>query len=182
MDIELRSSLSIEDCKQKLLALLGKGENKSGRIFLGWLRDRKFSFRLTKGLRNPFVPYFQGSLEPVGESTIIKGEFRLRTGAKWGMIIWCIFWILSTCLWPAVVGMTLLGFVGLIGVENLKAAGEELYQTILIFPLMGLSFPVMGVFFGVGFPVLFTILRLKDRERIIKILKKSLDANESYTA
>jgi Flp pilus assembly protein TadB len=176
MKKELYSPLSREECEQKLL---GKLEEK---VFLGWVKEQKFSLRLGKGLRNPFVPYFQGKLGRTNNGTILKGEIKIHAVVKWGMIIWGIFWILTTCLMTVLIGAGLLGLMALVGIENLRELGNETYLTLITMPVTLLSLPLVGVVFGIGFPVLFVWDGMNKREKMIEKLENILEVTNHNAA
>jgi hypothetical protein len=82
----------------------------------------------------------------------------------------------------ALVEAGLLSFVVLVGIENLRELGNELYQTLIALSVMVLLFPLAGVAFGIGFPALFAWIRSNDREKIVETLAKLLDATNHSDA
>lgn len=176
MKLELHSPLSIEECRRKLV------EKLEERVFMGSVKEQKISLRLGNGLRNPFAPYFQGNLERTINGTILRGVIKIQEVVKWAAILWCVFCILTPCIMTALVEAGLLSFVVLVGIENLRELGNELYQTLIALSVMVLLFPLAGVAFGIGFPALFAWIRSNDREKIVETLAKLLDATNHSAA
>lgn len=170
MEIELHSRCDPQECQQNLQEKLEK------RVIPGWIRDEQYSLRWGKGLRNPFVPYFQGKLEQAESGKVLEGVIRIQDVVRWGAIIWGAFRVLASCLMTVLVEAGLLGFMAFAGMENLRKLGDETFAQLIMAPVMLLSFPLLGAAIGVGFPLVFIWDGRKKRERMLAELEENLEA------
>lgn len=179
MELELYSPLSLDDSIQRVEGQLAGALSWSGnQPFWGNVEGDRFSLRLARGLRNPFAPYFRGRFEPTASGTVLRGECRVPGGAKVAAIVWGIVWLCAPCSLTLVVGAAWAGLFLGFG-ESLRVLGDEAYRTLLTLPIAFLGLPVVGVVFGVGFPLLFIALRRGDCERIVELLRDLLEIEET---
>ena len=73
-------------------------------------------------------------------------------------------------------GLTLLLFYTIAG-EAIKQLDADVILALRAMPVTAVLFPIIGLAFGIGFPLLFTLLRRGDREWILALLKQQLDVH-----
>lgn len=180
MEHELRSPLSVAECARRLAERLQANPyaaREREKPLSGWVRERRVSLRLARGARNPFVPHFQGRLEPAARGTVLRGRFELHPAAKGAAVAWALLWSVGLCGLTAIAEVVMISFLAAFG-EQLRALGPEEYQALMGIPAALLSLPLLGVAVGLGFPALFIVVRRGDRARILALLKRVLEAQE----
>jgi hypothetical protein len=175
------SPLSPEICEERIRAQIyqiGHPSQSAGKPLWGQVKEGTFSLRLSKGLRNPLAPYFQGTLEPVSGGTLVRGEFKVSQGFKIGIAVWAIVMTVSVCGMFVVIEGGLIALLAAMG-EELRALDPELYRSTIVGLITTVPFmTVLGILLAVGLPLLFIVTRRGDPERIIEHLTEILDLEE----
>jgi len=179
MAYKFYSPLSVSECVQRLKANVwetGASYKDMTTPLLGRVDEQGFSVRRATGLRNAFAPYFNGTFRASGGGTVIEGDFGLSSVAQVFAIVWVFLWLGITCSLAAMAGFTLLLFYTIAG-EVITQLDADLIQALRAMPVVAVSFPIIGLAFGIGFPLLFTLLRRGDQEWILALLKRQLSAH-----